>query len=181
MTLKKGTHYVDALGTPPSVTGVWSMCVTFQFRLATAVGRRWHTGMHYKGRPNNTSSAFLSSVRPLLSVCVPDKIEKVFTKCELSCRSFLTPDDTHELCVICLGWPVPWAAHLLPWLLCSFGVEGEGQSLSHGCPDLAFRTFRSQLLTLPQVPAGDRVRNWKSLPGPCLWGVEFSGSQRSLS
>ncbi len=69
----------------------------------------------YKCRRENTSSAFSSSLTGLFEACRVNLVRvqfsnstmastsKAFRKCVDPCPRYLTPDDTHDCCVFCLG------------------------------------------------------------------------------
>ncbi len=66
----------------------------------------------YKGRREDTSSSSSSSLTGLFEACilveysflsVMASTSKAFKKCVDPCPRYLTPDDTHNLCVFCLG------------------------------------------------------------------------------
>ncbi len=56
-----------------------------------------------KGRLWNTSSSFLSSGDICFWSVSTMSVVKRFRRCADSCQCFLTPDDTHDLCVMCLS------------------------------------------------------------------------------
>ncbi len=56
-----------------------------------------------KGRLWNTSSSFLSSGDICFWSVSTMSVVKRFRRCADPCQFFLTPDDTHDLCVMCLG------------------------------------------------------------------------------
>ncbi len=69
----------------------------------------------YKCRREHTSSAFSSSLTGLFEACRVNLVRvqfsnstmastsKAFRKCVDPCPRYLTPDDTHDCCVFCLG------------------------------------------------------------------------------
>ncbi len=69
----------------------------------------------YKCRREDTSSAFSSSLTGLFEACRVNLVRvqfsnstmastsKAFRKCVDPCPRYLTPDDTHDCCVFCLG------------------------------------------------------------------------------
>ncbi len=66
----------------------------------------------YKGRRENTSFSSSSSLTGLFEACHSGKssflsimasTSKAFKKCVDPCPRYFTPDDTHNLCVFCLG------------------------------------------------------------------------------
>ncbi len=69
----------------------------------------------YKCRRENTSSAFSSSLTGLFEACRVNLVRvqfsnstmastsKAFRKCVDPCPRYLTPDDTHDCCIFCLG------------------------------------------------------------------------------
>ncbi len=69
----------------------------------------------YKCRRENTSSAFSSSLTGLFEACRVNLVRvqfsnstmastsKAFRKCVDPCPRYLTPNDTHDCCVFCLG------------------------------------------------------------------------------
>ncbi len=102
-----------AMGNAISVTRVWSIHIK-----TPPVGRRQPmTSLparpQYKGRQENTSSTsfvfidcFVWSVQSSKSTVfsiIMASTSKAFKKCVDPCPRYLTPDDTHNLCVFCLG------------------------------------------------------------------------------
>ncbi len=86
-----------------SVTGVWSMnektqC-TWHWQVEAYDLSKWASA-GIKGCLWNTPSSFLSSG----DICFWSvSIVKRFRRCAEPCQRFMTPDDTHDLCVKCLG------------------------------------------------------------------------------
>ncbi len=82
----------------------------------------------YKCRREDTSSAFSSSLTGLFEACRVNLVRvqfsnstmastsKAFRKCVDPCPRYLTPDDTHDCCVFCLGMEhatrCPWGGGL---------------------------------------------------------------------
>ncbi len=102
-----------ATGNALSVTSVWRyICKNTTCWPATA--HDVTTGVpQYKFRRENTSSAFSSSLTGLFEACNLVRVQfslyqmastsKAFKIVCGSASSLLTPDDTHNLCVFCLG------------------------------------------------------------------------------
>ncbi len=90
-----------------SVTGLWSMnkntqC-TWHWQVEAYDVSKWASA-GIKGRLWNTSSSFFLSSGDFVSeVWVIMSVEKRFRRCADPCQRFPTPDDTHDLCVMCLG------------------------------------------------------------------------------
>ncbi len=97
----------------------------------------------YKCRRAKTSSAFSSSLTDLFEACKVNLVRvqfsfhtmastsKAFRKCVDPCPRYLTPDDTHDCCVFCLGMEHARDAF-------------EGAVCVH-CERLPMRTLRSRL------------------------------------
>ncbi len=104
-----------ATGNASSVTRVWRyICKNTTCWPATA--HDVTTGVpQYKCRREDTSSAFSSSLTGLFEACRVNLVRvqfsnstmastsKAFRKCVDPCPRYLTPDDTHDCCVFCLG------------------------------------------------------------------------------
>ncbi len=102
-------------GERPQRDSVWRyICKNTTCWLATA--HDVTTGVpQYKCRRENTSSAFSSSLTGLFEACRVNLVRvqfsnstmastsKAFRKCVDPCPRYLTPDDTHDCCVFCLG------------------------------------------------------------------------------
>ncbi len=74
--------------------------------LTLAGGSLWRKQMSVRGHkraPVEHVILFLSSGDIVSEVWVIMSVEKRFRRCVDPCQRFLTPDDTHDLCVMCLG------------------------------------------------------------------------------
>ncbi len=144
------------------------------------------TGMpQYKCRRENTSSAFSSSLTGLFEACRVNLVRvqfsnstmastsKAFRKCVDPCPRYLTPDDTHDCCVFCLG--MEHARDVLEGAVCVHCERLSMRKLSSRL-SLFSRKEGQPSASRDSIPTVAEARRWNRGVRSWMWPISWKGT-----